>query len=284
MMDPAAAAPRIAAVPKRARRAPARAAPSADKHADRAPRGNAKSAAPSRPKNAGPTTPAENGQPRIRRFVEDHLRLVVRTLRRAGVPPSDIDDEVQRTFVVAARRLDDVHLGAERSFVFQVALNVAAHSRRKMARRRELLLPEGPERIEAMATPEYFAGRRQLQKRIDAVIDTIPEPMRSTFTAFAFHEMDLNEIAAHFRVPRGTVASRLRRARAFLREHVAMIELASDSGISGAGRVGQPELMRSQELSEIVRALLGAGTSTPVSAATRAKTLAALGLPMRWRR
>ena len=220
----------------------------------------------------------------MRRFVEDHLRLVTRTLRRAGVPPSDLDDEVQRTFVVAARRLDDVHLGAERSFVFQVALNVAAHSRRKMARRRELLLPEGPERVEAMATPEYFAGRRQLQRRIDAIIGSIPEPLRSTFMAFAFDEMDMNEIAAHFHIPRGTVASRLRRARAFLREHVAMIELASDSGVKGAGRVGQPELMRSQELSAIVHALLGAGVATPVSAATRAKTLAALGLPPRGHR
>jgi RNA polymerase sigma-70 factor, ECF subfamily len=263
-----------------------RAARSAEKQADARSRGkDPKSAAPTRSKTTTtPKAPPADPQARMRRFVEDHLRLVTRTLRRAGVPPSDLDDEVQRTFVVAARRLDDVHLGAERSFVFQVALNVAAHSRRKMARRRELLLPEGPERIEAMATPEYFAGRKQLQKRIDAIIASIPEPLRSTFMAFAFDEMDMNEIATHFHIPRGTVASRLRRARAFLREHVAMIELASDSGISGAGRMGQPELMRSEELSAIVRALLGAGTSAPVSAATRAKTLAALGLPARGRR
>jgi hypothetical protein len=145
-------------------------------------------------------------------------------------------------------------------------------------------LAEGPDRIEATATPEYFAGRRQMQKRIDAVIDSIPEPLRSTFIAFAIDEMDMNEIAARFRIPRGSVASRLRRARAFLREHVAMIELASDSGIRGAGRIGQPALLRSQELSAIIHALLGAGTSTPVSAATRAKTLAALGLPPRGHR
>ena len=219
----------------------------------------------------------------MRRFVDDHLRFVTRTLRRAGVPPSDLDDEVQRTFVAAARRLDDIHLGAERSFVFQVALNVAAHSRRRLARRRELFLPEGPERIEATATPEYFAGRSLMQRRIDAIVGSIPEPLRSTFMAFAFDEMDLNEIAVRFRIPRGTVASRLRRARGFLRKHVAMIALASDSGIKGAGRVGEPELLRSQELSAIVHALLGAGTSPPVSAATRAKTLAALGLPTRHR-
>ena len=61
--------------------------------------------------------------------------FVLRTLRKAGIPTADLDDEVQRTFIIMANRLDSVHLGAERSFLGQVARNVAAHAHRARARR-----------------------------------------------------------------------------------------------------------------------------------------------------
>ena len=54
------------------------------------------------------------------------------------MPPSELDDEVQRTFITVARRIADVRAGAERSFLFQVAINMAAHARRDLARRREV--------------------------------------------------------------------------------------------------------------------------------------------------
>src|SRR5436190_9574101 len=101
---------------------------------------------------------------RIRAIVDEHFRFVARTLRNAGVPPSDVDDHVQQTFIVAARRLDDVRVGAERSFLFHVALNTAAHARRDLARRREVYPSDGPpERVEEVETPEYLIERKQLQ-------------------------------------------------------------------------------------------------------------------------
>ena len=71
---------------------------------------------------------------RLRTMVDEHLKTVARTLRRAGVPSSDLDDEIQRTFIVAAKRIDDIQVGAERSFLIQVAQNLAWHARRKIAR------------------------------------------------------------------------------------------------------------------------------------------------------
>ena len=44
-------------------------------------------------------------QARLRMMVDQHVDFVARVLRNAGTPPSDIDDEVQRTFIIAARRL-----------------------------------------------------------------------------------------------------------------------------------------------------------------------------------
>jgi hypothetical protein len=56
---------------------------------------------------------------RMRLLVDEHYGFVERTLRKAGVPPSELDDEVQRTFITLARRIADVRLGAERSFYFR---------------------------------------------------------------------------------------------------------------------------------------------------------------------
>ena len=56
---------------------------------------------------------------RLRRMVDDHIDFVARVLRNAGTPLTEIDDEVQRTFITAARRIDDVRVGSERGFLLQ---------------------------------------------------------------------------------------------------------------------------------------------------------------------
>ena len=99
------------------------------------------------PAKAAVLTRALDKQTRIRWMVDEYIDFVGRTLRKAGVPPSELDDEVQRTFITVARRIDDVDLGAERSFLYQVAVNLASHSRRKLARRREVLDDHLPERV-----------------------------------------------------------------------------------------------------------------------------------------
>ena len=216
---------------------------------------------------------------RIRWMVDEYIDFVGRTLRKAGVPPSELDDEVQRTFITLARRIDDVDLGAERSFLYQVAVNLASHSRRKLARRREVLVDLMPERIEVHATPEHLTHRKQMRRHLDNILDGMDESLRVVFLLHAFEGMDLAEIATQLRFPRGTVASRLRRARAYLREHVAAIEIADELGAPGAGEIeGPPLLRREKKPTALRRALLNTGVSVPASASASAKTLAVLGL------
>ena len=64
----------------------------------------------------------------MRGLVDPHIDFVARVLRNSGTPHAEIDDEVQRTFIVAARRLDDIRPGAEKSFLFRIAFNLAAHA------------------------------------------------------------------------------------------------------------------------------------------------------------
>jgi RNA polymerase sigma-70 factor, ECF subfamily len=218
---------------------------------------------------------------RVRALVDEHIGFVERTLRKAGVPPSELDDEIQRTFITVSRRIEDVRRGAERSFLFQVAINMAAHSRRDIARRREVLPGEmPPERIEANLTPESLTQRKQLRGLLDAIVGRLDEPLRKVFILHEFEGMDLPEIAGRLGVPRGTAASRLRRARAHLRQHVAAIDLAYEIGATGAGaaRGGEPAPLRREQGSALGRALLDIGISPAASAAASAKTLATRGL------
>jgi RNA polymerase sigma-70 factor (ECF subfamily) len=164
---------------------------------------------------------------RLRGMVDEHLEFVARVLRNAGTPQADIDDEVQRTFIIAARRLDDVRHGAEKSFLFRIALNLAAHVRRTLARRREVSGDEAPERVETLATPEQLTDRKRMRELLDRVLDQMDGNLRDVFVLHEFEEMNMSEIAGVLGIPRGTVASRLRRARADFRERVAALEAAS---------------------------------------------------------
>src|SRR4029453_13903547 len=69
---------------------------------------------------------------RLREMVESYVGFVARVLRKAGPPRPP--------------PLDDIRLGAEKAFLFRIALNLAAHARRTAARRREVPADKTPER------------------------------------------------------------------------------------------------------------------------------------------
>ena len=161
---------------------------------------------------------------RLRGLVDMHVDFVARVLRNSGTPHAEIDDEVQRTFIVAARRLDDIRPGAEKSFLFRIAFNLAAHARRTAARRREVAADQAPEQVERFATPEALTDQKRMRELLDGVLDKMDETLRATFVLHEFEEMSTAEIAEVLGIPRGTVASRLRRARCEFRERVAALE------------------------------------------------------------
>ena len=168
---------------------------------------------------------------RLRGLVDGYIDFVARVLRNAGTPQADIDDEVQRTFIIAARRLDDVRVGSEKSFLLQTALNVAAHARRTIARRREVAAEHAPDTFDARATPEQLTDQKRVRHLLDRILDQMGSDLRTVFVLYEFEEMNMAEIAEVLGIPSGTVASRLRRARAEFRARVGMIE-----GLSKAER------------------------------------------------
>ena len=211
----------------------------------------------------------------MRSLVDDHHRLVVRTLRKGGVPRDELDDEVQRTFIIVSNRLDDVRLGSERSFLCQVARHRAFHSRRSHARQREFPSETLPEPSEPRGTPEDMAERRQMRALLDAAVESLGEALRSVFLLYELEEMDMPEIAAALGLPRGTVASRLRRAREQLRSNLAAIELAEELGVPGVEDTQGPAVLRRERVSRLERALLRTGTMKHARTSLRERTLAA---------
>ncbi len=150
---------------------------------------------------------------RLEALVEDHHAFVWRTLRRLGVPDSDVEDSSQQVFLVAHRRLTEIAHESERAFLFQTALRVAADWRRANKRRFEQPGIDLWNVPDAAANPEQQVDDRRARAMLDRVLAVMPMDLRAVFVLFELEEMTMAEISVVADIPPGTVASRLRRAR-----------------------------------------------------------------------
>jgi RNA polymerase sigma-70 factor (ECF subfamily) len=158
---------------------------------------------------------------RLRQLVERHLDFVWRYLRRMGQSAADCDEILQDAFLVAARRLDGIREGCERSYLLQVALNIASTRRRSFSR--ELVRIEHSAASYAQEVPpdpEQAIEDRQAREELDSVLTAMPEELRKVFVLFEIEELSAPEISKLLGLKEGTVASRLRRARSEFRRLV----------------------------------------------------------------
>ena len=172
---------------------------------------------------------ANERETRLRGLVDRYVDFVARVLRNAGTPEAEIDDDVQRTFIAVSNRLDDVRPDAEKSFLLQTALRMAAHARRTLARRREVHDSDAQLRLQGPLHPEQMLDQKRARELLDEVLAEMPFDLRTVFVLYELEELSMTEIAAALQIPSGTVASRLRRARADFRERVSAL-----SGVSHA--------------------------------------------------
>jgi RNA polymerase sigma-70 factor (ECF subfamily) len=157
---------------------------------------------------------------RLRGLVDRYVDFVARVLRNAGTPEAEVDDDVQRTFIVVSNRLDEVRPESEKSFLLQTALRMAAHARRTLARRREVHDSDAHLRLQGPLHPEQMLDQKRSRELLDSVLAQMTQDLRTVFVLYELEELSTTEIAAALHIPAGTVASRLRRARADLRERV----------------------------------------------------------------
>ena len=162
---------------------------------------------------------------RLRGLVRDQYDFLWRSLRRLGVVEAHVDDAAQQVLLVIARRLDEVREGSERSFLFGTAMRVASDYRKKNARRREVA-----DDVALAAAPsetpdaEELLEQRRARELLDGVLDQMPDELRTVFVLAELEGTTMIEIAELLGIPQGTVASRLRRARALFEEHVEVLQ------------------------------------------------------------
>jgi RNA polymerase sigma-70 factor (ECF subfamily) len=149
--------------------------------------------------------------PRLRQLVDGHAQAVESYLRRRllWLPPADIDDLVDETFVVLWRRLSDVPEGdAERPWVIGVARHVLHNALRSSRRRiaREARVP----RVHSAPSAEDEAV---INLAAEEAWHRLGEADREVLSLHFWDGIDLSGLASVLGISYTAANARLSRAR-----------------------------------------------------------------------
>jgi RNA polymerase sigma-70 factor, ECF subfamily len=153
-------------------------------------------------------------------LVRRYRRRVYNLVRTLTAGDSDAEDLVQDTFVRAYRAIGRFRGdSAFRSWLYRIAINVVhTHMDRRRMRNGALQLPvhdaDAVDDLPAQGDVEQTLLRRQV---IDRALASLPEDLRVLVVLRDIHGLKYDEIAKVVKTPRGTVESRLFRARQRLR-------------------------------------------------------------------
>jgi RNA polymerase sigma-70 factor, ECF subfamily len=166
----------------------------------------------------------EEARGRLTVMFESHHETVWRMLCRRGIDAEGAADLVQQSYLIAAQRLDDIRPGCERAFLLETGLRLARTMSRKLNRMQfeeDMDLHAGPD-IRA----EEALDQRRAVDLMDRVLATLGADLLEVFLLFEMEHISMREIADMLKIPLGTVASRLRRAREAFRAESARLERA----------------------------------------------------------
>lgn len=148
--------------------------------------------------------------------------FVWRSLRRLGVPASDLEDSAQEVFMTVHRRLAEFEPRAKvTTWLFKICMRAARDRRRRAHVRRELLDARDFDAL-ADGAPDAMSEleRRQDLEQFDAALDAMDFDQRAVFVLFELEAMTGQDIADALDIPLGTVYSRLRLAREAFRQRL----------------------------------------------------------------
>jgi RNA polymerase sigma-70 factor (ECF subfamily) len=157
----------------------------------------------------------------VRRYQKPVFRIVLRMVKNQD----DADDLTQDTFVRAHRGLKtfkeefDFH-----PWLYRIAVNQAINLINKRKRQAAVDLEDVPEGdIKTGPEPEspvQAASRQELLRTLESALERLPEEQRAVFLLRVQEGLSYEEIAKTMNTPKGTVMSRLARARMALRKYI----------------------------------------------------------------
>jgi RNA polymerase sigma factor (sigma-70 family) len=158
------------------------------------------------------TTTMTVGLPELVRDDTWARRLAGRLLRTG-----DPEDLVQDAWVALARRPIPAGIPA-RTWLAAVMRNLARLGRRTTARR---MAREQAVTMPGSAGPEELVERREVQRRLAALVLALPAPHREAVLLRFYDDLSTDEVAARLGVPPGTARRRIAEGVGKLRAHFA---------------------------------------------------------------
>jgi RNA polymerase sigma factor (sigma-70 family) len=151
-----------------------------------------------------------------------HGPLVLGVCRRVLGDPHDAEDAFQATFFALAQKASTIDQRDSLSaWLYKVAYRIALRARAQRARRNGAEQPLGEHPVAQPGTdPADEVAWRDLAPVLDREVTRLPEKYRLPFILCYFEGKTNEAAAAQLGCPRGTVLSRLARARERLRERL----------------------------------------------------------------
>jgi RNA polymerase sigma-70 factor, ECF subfamily len=187
-----------------------------------------------------PLSPAAaEGVASFKEVYDENFRFVWRSLRRLGVPESDVADCVQDVFLVVHRRLGEFEGRSKvTTWLYGICYRVARDRRRLAHVRRRADDDDGEldERPDERADVAADAERKQGLALLEAMLDEMPIDQRAVFTLFEIDALGGEAIAEMLEIPVGTVYSRLRIAREQFRRSLSRMQARDRFRAAGGER------------------------------------------------
>ncbi len=152
--------------------------------------------------------------PSFRAVYDETAAFALRSLRRLGVRPGDVEDAAQEVFVVVHRKLGEfAGRSSVKTWVFGICLRVASDWRKRAHVRRETGLEAAPDRTSSGETPLRAIAQRQARQHLDRILDALDEDKRAVFILFELEQWSMADVASSVGCPLQTAYARLYAAR-----------------------------------------------------------------------
>jgi RNA polymerase sigma-70 factor (ECF subfamily) len=167
----------------------------------------------------------DGDEPAFHALVDRHSRDLFRVALSMSHNRADAEDLLQETFVGAYRGLRNFQgRSSVKTWLLQILTRKAATAWNRGRNARQTLSlsatsDDGPESLPRVARANGEAQTRRVEQRLDVmdVLRAMSPPHREILVLREIRQLSYDEIAKVLEVPRGTVESRLSRARAEFR-------------------------------------------------------------------
>jgi len=153
-----------------------------------------------------------------------HGPMVFGVCRRVLHHQQDAEDAFQATFLTLARKAGSI--GKRESlggWLYMVAYRIALRARSRGTRRGHMEKPLDELPIDPRSSdPADVTAWRELRRLLDVELSQVPEKYRTAFILCHLEGKTCEEAAEHLGCPRGTIQSRVGRARERLRKRLTL--------------------------------------------------------------